>query len=48
MVADGNATWALTWPNLPRRVETWQQGVVLDPTATFGFAASNGLYAIAP
>lgn len=50
VVADGNgnATWALTWPNLQRRVETWQQGVVLDPTATFGFAASNGLYAIAP
>jgi hypothetical protein len=46
--AQGHASWSVAWPALPRRVEIWQQGVVLDPVAAQGFAASNGLYAIAP
>ncbi len=46
--AGGHATWSIVWPPLPRRVELWQQGVVLDPAAAQGFAASNALYAIAP
>lgn len=46
--AQGHASWSVAWPALPRRVEIWQQAVVLDPTAAQGFAASNGLYAIAP
>lgn len=49
-VADalGTAQWTVPWPALPHRSELWQQVVVLDPQAPFGFAASNGLYAIAP
>ncbi len=49
-VADalGSAQWTVPWPAVPHRSELWQQVVVLDPSAPFGFAASNGLYAIAP
>ena len=46
--ASGNATWSVAWPPAPRRIELWQQGVVLDPAAAQGFATSAGLYVIAP